>query len=65
MPTVMLVDDHEDSVAMYVFGLEAMGFSPLTATTAEEAYERACNLHPDVVVADITLSGSSGLDLAR
>ena len=42
-----------------------MGFQPLTATTAEEAYERACTFHPDVVVSDITLPGSSGLDLAR
>jgi two-component system, cell cycle response regulator DivK len=64
-PTVMLVDDHEDSVAMYAVGLEAMGFQPLTAATAEEAYERACALRPDVVVSDMTLPGSSGLDLTR
>jgi two-component system, cell cycle response regulator DivK len=61
----MLVDDHEDSVAMYALGLEAMGFQPLTAATAEEAYARACTSHPDVVVSDITLPGSSGLDLTR
>lgn len=61
----MLVDDHEDSVAMYSVGLRVMGFQPLTATTADEAYARARECHPDVVVADITLRGASGLDLTR
>jgi hypothetical protein len=29
-PVVLLVDDHEDSVAMYAIGLLAMGFQPVT-----------------------------------
>jgi two-component system, cell cycle response regulator DivK len=64
-PVVLIVDDHEDSLAMYSFGLLAMGFQPLTAETAEDAFLRACQFHPDVVVADVTLPGSSGLDLTR
>jgi DNA-binding response OmpR family regulator len=62
---VLIVDDHEDSLAMYALGLLAMGFQPLTAETAEEGFASACAFHPDVVVADVTLPGVSGLELAR
>jgi two-component system phosphate regulon response regulator PhoB len=62
---VMLVDDHEDSVAMYALMLGAIGFRVATAATAEQAYELAQQLRPDAVVADVRLQGSSGLDLAR
>jgi CheY-like chemotaxis protein len=64
-PVVLLVDDHEDSAAMYAIGLLAMGFEPVTAETAEDGFERACHLHPDVVVADVSLGGTSGLELTR
>jgi two-component system cell cycle response regulator DivK len=50
---------------MYALGLLAMGFDPLTAETAEDAFARACTYHPDAVVADVTLAGGSGLDLTR
>jgi two-component system, cell cycle response regulator DivK len=64
-PVILIVDDHEDSLAMYAFGLLAMGFQPITADTAEEALARACEFRPDVVVADVALPGISGLDLTR
>jgi DNA-binding response OmpR family regulator len=64
-PIVLLVDDHEDSAAMYAIGLLAMGFQPVTSDTAEDAFARACQLRPDVVVADVTLTGSSGVGLLR
>ena len=64
-PVVLIVDDHQDSLAMYAFGLLAMGFQPLTADTAEEAFARACDIRPSVVVTDVALSGTSGLDLIR
>ena len=64
-PTVMLVDGDEDSMAMYAIGLLGMGFQPFTAGNAEEAYARARDLHPHVVVAEVALPGCSGLELAR
>ena len=64
-PVLLIVDDHEDSLAMYAVGLLAMGFQPITAETAEDAFLRACELRPDVVVADVVLPGGSGLDLSR
>ena len=38
-PVVLVVDDHEDSLAMYAQGLLAMGFQPTTAVTGEEAFD--------------------------
>jgi CheY-like chemotaxis protein len=64
-PVVLIVDDHEDSLAMYAYGLLAMGFQPITADTGEDALARANECCPDVVVADIVLPGISGLDLTR
>lgn len=62
---VLIVDDHEDSVAMYAFGLLALGFEPVTAITADDAFARTCELKPDVIVADMTLPDTSGLELTR
>lgn len=64
-PVVLLLDDHEDSLAMYSLGLLAMGFQPVTASDAEAAMKRALECCPDVIVADMTLPGVSGLEFAR
>ena len=46
-PVVLIVDDHEDSLAMYAVGLLAMGFQPITAASGEEAFAPAnCSLMP-------------------
>jgi two-component system phosphate regulon response regulator PhoB len=64
-PVVLLVDDHEDSAAMYAIGLLGMGFQPITSETGKDAFARACQIRPDVVVADVTLTGASDIELAR
>jgi CheY-like chemotaxis protein len=60
---VLLVDDHEDTLAMYALGLAVMGFQPVTATHVDEAFDRACSCHPRVIVADLAISVLSGFDL--
>jgi two-component system, cell cycle response regulator DivK len=62
-PVVLLVDDHEDTVAMYAVGLFAHGFQPLTATDAGEAFSRACIHDPQVIVVDLAMSVRTGFDL--
>jgi CheY-like chemotaxis protein len=62
-PVVLLVDDHEDTVNMYALGLSGMGFQPVTATNADDAFDQACTCEPRVVVADLSLSVRSGFDL--
>jgi DNA-binding NarL/FixJ family response regulator len=65
---VVLVDDHE----MVLEGLKAMlaRFAGRvrvvgTAASAERAQELVTTLTPDVVLCDVRLRGSSGLDLCR
>jgi DNA-binding response OmpR family regulator len=62
---VLLVDNDEDSREMYSVGLSVMGFRPFAAADAEDGFACACDVHPDVIVADVGLPGVSGLELAR
>ena len=64
-PVVLIVADDAELMAMYVFGLLAIGFQPVTASTVDEALMRARQVRPDVVVADIMRSISSAVDLTR
>lgn len=64
-PVVLLVGDSQDSLAMYALGLLAMGFHPVTADTADEGFERACRFHPQAIVVDVALTGTSALRLSR
>lgn len=64
-PVVLMVDDHVDSLEIYEILLRTTGFTPLTARTAEDAFAQACAGRPEVVVADVTLPGASGVELVR
>ena len=50
---------------MYAEALGIMGFEPITEETGERGFERACDLQPAVVVADVMLPGISGVELTR
>jgi len=64
-PVVLIVDDDADSCDMYSVALSIMGFQPNAVSNAEDAFSRACDTHPDAIVADVSLAGASGLDLTR
>jgi DNA-binding response OmpR family regulator len=65
VPVVLLVGVQEDLLAMYALALLAAGFHPLTATSAAEAFSRACAFQPAVVVSDAELADESGVTLTR
>jgi DNA-binding response OmpR family regulator len=60
---MLIVDDHKDSCAMYAEALAFMGFLPITAQNGEDGFAYACDVHPDVIVADVALPDISGLEL--
>jgi two-component system response regulator DevR len=64
---IMIVDDHE-VVRLGLRGLleRQPGWQVVAeASTADEAVSRALELRPDVVVMDIRLAGSSGIEACR
>lgn len=65
IPVVLLVEEHEDQLAMHAITLLAAGFHPLTAKSATEAFALACTFQPAAVVADAMLPGESGVTLTR
>ena len=62
-PLVLVVDDHHDTREMYVQGLVAFGFDAISAADSDQAYRRAWDFHPDVVVTDLTLPGGDAWQL--
>jgi CheY-like chemotaxis protein len=52
-PLVLIVEGHEDSRAMYALALSAMGFDVVAARDEADAYRRAWELHPDIIVTDL------------
>jgi two-component system response regulator ResD len=61
-PVVLIVSDDDEACALYAIALHLIGVHPLAAATPDEAFARACEHHPDVVVTDLAL-GRSSLDL--
>ena len=64
-PLVLVVDDHDDTREMYVQSLLCFGFEAIEAADSEQAYRRAWDCHPDIVVTDLTLRGGEGWQLIQ
>ena len=62
---VLIVDDYPIARRMFSTGLAAYGVDTCEAGDAEEALAVAEQSSPDVVVLDLILAGSSGLEVAR
>ena len=64
---ILLTDDHEVVRAGYRRLLESTPDIEVIAEAAsgEEAYSSYCELHPDVVVMDLTMPGMGGLEASR
>jgi two-component system, cell cycle response regulator DivK len=64
-PLVLVVDDHDDTRELYVQSLVTLGFEAIEAADGEEAYRRAWDFHPDIVVTDLALRGGDGWQLIQ
>src|SRR3982751_1099526 len=62
---VLIVDDYPIARRMFTTGLAAYGVDSCEAGDAAEALAVAAQQSPDVVVLDLFLAGSSGLEVAR
>lgn len=64
-PTVLLVDQHEDSVAVYTILLEHHGYRVLSAGRWQDAVRLARERRPDVVVLAYTAVRRQGVEAVR
>jgi CheY-like chemotaxis protein len=59
-PLVLVVDGHEDTRALYALALSAMGFDVVAAGDGAEAYRRAQQIDPDIIVTDLPMPDYDG-----
>lgn len=63
--SVLVVDDNKDAADALVALLSAEGHRASAAYSGVTAIARADEVHPDVVLLDIGMPGTSGFDVAR
>ena len=62
---VLVVDDHEDTRQMSLIVLRSQGFDVAVAAGGDAAFDRACELGPDVIVTDLAMPDGDGWDLIQ
>ena len=63
--TVLIIDDERDLVQLVRYNLEREGFDVIAASDGAAGLEVALRHAPDVVVLDLMMPGTSGLDVCR
>ena len=63
--TILIVEDHIDSLEVLTIQLKAMGYEVIEATTGEEGIEKAQALHPEIILMDLGLPGINGIETAH
>jgi CheY-like chemotaxis protein len=64
-PLVLIVEDHEDTRALYRYVLELHGYDVVEADKGEDAIGLAKELRPDLVLMDTNLPEMDGLAAAQ
>jgi two-component system, OmpR family, response regulator VicR len=62
---ILLVDDDRELIDLLAFALKRAGFEPIAAHDASSALRLFEQRQPDLVVLDINLGASSGLDVLK
>ena len=63
--SVLVVDDNKDAADALAALLDAQGYAASAAYSGAAAIRQAEQAHPDVVLLDIGMPGTSGFDVAR
>ncbi len=64
-PRVLVVEDDESHVLALTVGLEREGLAVTAVRDGRDAVETAERLRPDVILLDVMLPGTSGLEICR
>lgn len=63
--TVLVVEDEEDIRELITYNLETEGYRVIGVATGEEAMTAVGNQLPDMILLDLMLPGTNGLDVCR
>jgi two-component system alkaline phosphatase synthesis response regulator PhoP len=62
---ILVVEDEEDILELMTYNLTREGYRVVGINTGEEAVETVLKEHPDLVLLDIMLPGTDGLEVCR
>jgi len=62
---ILVVEDENDILDVIRYNLEKEKYQVITATTGEEAVEKAQEMHPDLILLDLMLPEMDGFDVCR
>src|SRR5690348_11833985 len=65
MSKVLLVEDEADLLLIMNTTFLSEGFETITASSGDEGYAKAVEHNPDIVVSDVLMPHTSGLDLCK
>ncbi len=65
MKKILLIEDDVDLYALLKYNLEREGFALVGANTGKGAVELCVREHPDLIILDIMLPDSDGLDICK
>ena len=64
-PTVLVVEDDDDTRVVYSDGLGYAGYRVITASTGIDGLRAARDEQPDLILLDLSLSGADGWEVVR
>jgi signal transduction histidine kinase/DNA-binding NarL/FixJ family response regulator len=64
-PTVLLVDDTPDNIAVLRAMLRPLGFHLLEAVNGQEALDKVAQDHPDLILMDLVMPGMNGFEATK
>lgn len=62
---ILYIDDDPDLIGIYTRFFEDSDYQLTTATSAEEGFDLAKSILPDLIISDVLLPGMNGVDLCR
>lgn len=63
--SILVVDDNETNVSMLISFLEPLGFLVTTAADGQDALRKATAERPDLILLDLIMPGTDGLEAVR
>ena len=61
--TILIVEDHADSLGLLAWTFRSLGAKTLAAVNVTEAQREIVMHRPDLIISDIALPGANGLEL--